>query len=332
MTNTDTRPNKKLRKVFRNVSGNTCPCGSAFPCISDTFPSLTLVCFFLSWVTAFPSLFLTYVLHYCFVFAPLWHGSLGNDWWSALLVLSSTRRSAVALLLPSSHAPSTLMQGPFHMWLLDFKTLAHIWREDELSHLQTRTSRFKYKLHEKNSSADICCAVVLCNVWQQRVGRDVFERLCWSVWSESRGGAPFCWLSVPLCSPTAVKLLTGTFQERWRKCTIYSFVHTHTHTHTHTRTYCIHTHLEGLHGFTWSAGPQPAAAANNPSSHFSPGSVSTVHPFTALLFKTCQHVCVCMCVSVCLSCMHGGTEQQWKLFMCRGPHSSHITSCNRLHL
>ena len=130
-------------------------------------------------------------------------------------------------------------------------------------------------------------------MWQQRVGRD----LCWSVWSESRGGAPFCWLSVPLCSPTVVKLLTGTFHERWRKCTIYSFTPTHTHTHTHTCTYCIHTHLEGLHGFTWSAGPQPAAAANNPSSHFSPGSVSTVHPFTALLFKTCRHVCVCVCVS-----------------------------------
>ena len=74
-------------------------------------------------------------------------------------------------------------------------------------------------------------------MWQQRVGRD----LCWSVWSESRGGAPFCWLSVPLCSPTVVKLLTGTFHERWRKCTIYSFTPTHTHTHTLALTVYTHT-------------------------------------------------------------------------------------------
>ena len=59
----------------------------------------------------------------------------------------------------------------------------------------------------------------------------------------------------------------------------------HTHTQTLILTYAltVYTHLEGLHGFTRCAGPQPAAAAAKiPSLHFSPGSVSTVHPFTAL--------------------------------------------------
>lgn len=81
-------------------------------------------------------------------------------------------------------------------------------------------------------------------------------------------------------------------------------MHSHTHTHTSLCARPIYTHLEGLHGFTWMAGTQPRAAANNPSSHFSPGSVSAVHLFTALPLKrarVCVWVCVCAGVNVCAS-------------------------------
>lgn len=72
----------------------------------------------------------------------------------------------------------------------------------------------------------------------------------------------------------AAKLLTDTFQ--------YQDGEHVQHIASHALT--VYTHIwRAQHGFTWCAGPLPAAAANNPSSHFSPGSVSTVRPFTALL-------------------------------------------------
>lgn len=131
-------------------------------------------------------------------------------------------------------------------------------------------------------------------------------------------------------------------EQKWRTGTIYSFPHIPRH-FCHTN---VHTHLESLHGFTWRAGAQPAAAAKNPSSHFSVGSLSTVHPFAALLLK-----CVCvrehggvnvrlsravMCQKIKwwrgeLHALKDRTTEQM-LLICRVLRPCHIMSPNRPHL
>lgn len=187
----------------------------------------------------------------------------------ALPVFGSTCGSAIAPLLSSSHALPHWCRSPFHT-TLGFQNAGSTAKRGQTVSSTSRSPsniNFRRKIVRLTFAVWLCC-VILCGSSRYNVF------VCVPKWKERcRGGAPFCWLSVPLCSPTAAKLLTGTFQNRDGEHVQCIASHTLT----------VYTHMGGLHGFTWSAGPTPAAAANNPSSHFSPGSVSTVHPFTALL-------------------------------------------------
>lgn len=278
--------------------------------------SLCCLCFICCW-------FVLFSWSVVFVFAFLRAtGLLEIDLCWSVLAFSSTRWP----LLPFYH-----LHTPFQ---IDAETFPHdSWLSKCWLNCKERKNcliciliRAPSNVNLKKKTVQLTFAMLL---WCITCGNNMYCRitqvyLCVCMWRGQRLGAIL--LSVPLCSPTAAKLLTGTFQYRDGEHVQYIASHTGTH--------AVYTHLESLHGFTWRAGAQPAAAANNPSSHFSPGSVLTVHPFTALLVK-CASLCVRAGVNVCVSNMvmcqkikcysEGGSCN-------RGSHSSYIMSYNRLHL
>lgn len=152
-----------------------------------------------------------------------------TDRWRVPLVCSSASRSTVALQL-FLHAPPDWRTSPFihdDRLLKCCSNCNNFFIYINFQCILCEINRFSGMLLDNVSTDGVCLCVCAC--------------------SERRGGAPFSWLSAPLCSNTAANLLTGTFHYRDGEHAQYIASHTHTRIHiVHTHTWTAYMALHGV--------------------------------------------------------------------------------------